>query len=182
MFADVRNYTRLMHERGPQVVTPLVDDFVRRARETIVEHDGILDRYLGDAVLSLFNVPVRRSDHVLRAVHAAAQIQRMVPEINARAGGEQLLQVGIGINTGVSFTGIVGSTSCDDYTALGDAVNIASRLQSEAAPGEILVTAEAYKFVSDEYPDAVAKTLTLKGIDDPVEAYVLKTRSVTAAG
>jgi adenylate cyclase len=180
MFADVRNYTRLVHQRGPQVMTPLVDDFVRRARDAVVANDGILDRYLGDAVLSLFNVPVRHDDHVRRAVKAALEIQAMVPQINARAGHEKLIQVGIGINTGVALTGAVGSTSCDDYTALGDAVNIASRLQNEAAPGEVVVTADVYRHVQDQFPDAVERTLTLKGIDEPVVAFVLTTASVAS--
>ena len=173
MFADVRNYTQLMHEKGPQVVKPLVDDFVRRARETVVEHDGILDRYLGDAVLALFNVPVRRADHAQRAVRAALQIQKLVPEINARGGGEPLIRVGIGINSGVALTGIVGSASCDDYTALGDAINIASRLQNEAGPGEVVVTEAVYKLVADQFSAASEKTFQLKGIKDPVRAYVL---------
>jgi class 3 adenylate cyclase len=173
MFADVRNYTRLMREHGPQVVTPLIDDFVRRARDAVIANDGILDRYLGDAVLSLFNVPVRHADHVQRAVNTALEIQAIVPKINERARGQNLVQVGIGINTGVAFTGIVGSTSCDDYTALGDAINIASRLQSEAAPGEVIVTADVYRHVRDQYPNAVEKSLNLKGIDEPVTAYVV---------
>ena len=139
----------------------------------MVSQDGIVDHFLGDAVLALFNVPIRRADHVARAVKAAAQIQTAIPEINAAIGEQDLLKVGIGITTGMAYTGIVGSDSCSDYTALGDVVNIASRLQGEAGPGETLGAEDAYEYVKEEYPSAQEQSLQLKGIAEPVRAYLL---------
>ena len=137
-----------------------------------MRHDGIVDHFLGDAVLALFNAPVRHEDHARRAVEAAREIQAAMPEINTAAGEEGLLQVGIGVSTGLAYTGVVGSDNCSDYTALGDTVNIASRLQGEAAGGEVLVTEEVFAKLGDD-AGVGHRTLRLKGISEPVEAYTL---------
>ncbi len=137
-----------------------------------MRHDGIIDHFLGDAVLALFNAPVRHEDHARRAVEAAREIQAAMPEINAAAGEEGLLQVGIGVSTGLAYTGVVGSDNCSDYTALGDTVNIASRLQGEAAGGEVLVTEEVFAKLGEQ-AGAEHRTLRLKGISERVQAYTL---------
>ena len=172
-FADCRGYTTLMRERGPSAVQPVMDEFFRTCSAIVFRHHGIVDHFLGDAVLALFNVPIRRDDHPALAVQTAIEIQRAVPAINARLGEGDLLKVGVGVSVGLAYCGTVGSKDCKDYTALGDAVNIASRLQGEAAPGEIIMTEVAYAFVRDAYPHAVERTATLKGVDEPVKAYVL---------
>lgn len=174
LFADWRGFTGLMRERGPQALRPVVDEFFRRSRDIVVENDGIVDHFMGDAVLALFGVPIRHADHVARAIQAAQAIQAAIPDINRTVGEEGLLNVGIGVCTGLVFTGTVGSNSCNDYTALGDAINIASRLQGEAAAGEILVMDEAFDLVRDNFPETEIRALQLKGIEDPVRAYVLR--------
>ena len=173
LFADCRGYTALVHERGPEAVKPIMDDFFRHCREAVVRYDGIVDHFLGDAVLALFNAPARHEDHASRAVKAAMDIQAAMQEVNANAGEEGLLQVGVGISTGLAYTGVVGSDNCSDYTALGDTVNIASRLQGEAAGGEVLVTEEVYEQITEMYPNAEERTLGLKGISERVHAYPL---------
>lgn len=173
LFADCRNFTTLMHQRGPEAMRPVVDEFFRRCSEVVVGYDGIVDHFLGDAVLALFNVPIRHDDHLVRAVNAARDIQRIVPRVNAAVGEKDLLRVGIGVSSGVAYTGVVGSNNCTDYTALGEAVNIAARLQGEAAPGEVLVAATEHKDVPGLFPDATERVFTLKGIPEPVTAYRL---------
>lgn len=139
----------------------------------VVRYDGIVDHFLGDAVLAFFNAPIRHEDHPLWAVRAALEVQLTVPEINKAFGERDLLRVGIGISTGVAYTGVVGSNNCSDYTALGDTVNIASRLQGEAGPGEILVTEAVYQRLAGAFPHAQQRTFQLKGIAEPVVAYSL---------
>ena len=173
LFADCRDFTRLTHERGPEVITPLIDEFFRRCSDIVVAQDGILDNFRGDAVLAFFNVPLRRDDHVARAITTATQIQLAVPEINAKLGDEDLIRVGIGITTGMAYASTVGSDDCKDYTLMGDVVNIGSRLQGLAGPGEILVSEQVYENVSSAYPNARRRTLDLKGIGEPVIAYSL---------
>ena len=173
LFADARGFSSLVHERGPEEITPLIDKFFRRCADIVVSYDGIIDHFRGDAVLSFFNVPIKHDDHVARAIAAAAEIQKAVPDINLRRGQEDLLKVGIGITTGLGLTTTVGSNACTDYTVMGDVANIASRLQGLAGPGEVLVSDQVYETTHTEYPTAERRLLELKGFSDPLVAYAL---------
>ena len=173
LFADARGFTALIHERGPEEITPFIDEFFKRCANIVVNYDGIIDHFRGDAVLGFFNVPIKHDDHVMRAIAAATEIQSAVPDINLSRGQEDLLKVGIGITTGWGFTTTVGSNACTDYTVMGDVANIASRLQGLADPGEILVSNEVYKAAHDAFPNATERVLELKGISQPVVAYSL---------
>jgi adenylate cyclase len=154
-------------------VTPVTEEFFKTSAGVIREHHGIVDRLLGDAVMAFFNVPIKHDDHVLRAVNAAFQIQEGVMRINATLNGVFVLGVGIGIATGTALTTNMGSTNCSDYTMVGDSINIASRLQGQAAPGEVLVTEDVYKAISAAFPGAIRAEYLLKGISPPVAAYRL---------
>ena len=109
-----------------------------------------------------------------RAVNAATQIQLAVPEINAKLGGGDLLQVGVGVTTGMAYASLVGSDDCKDYTVMGDVVNFGSRLQNMAERGEILVSEGVYQEVASAFPNARGRVLELKGISEPVRAYSLE--------
>jgi adenylate cyclase len=173
LFADCREYTRLTQELGIEKLTPVTEEFFKTSAGVIREHHGIVDRFLGDAVMAFFNVPIKHDDHVLRAVNAAFQIQEGVMRINATLNGVFVLGVGIGIATGTALTSNMGSTNCSDYTMVGDSINIASRLQGQAAPGEVLVTEDVYKAISAAFPGAIRAEYLLKGISPPVAAYRL---------
>lgn len=173
LFADCREYTRLTQELGIEKLAPITEEFFKTSAEIIRRHDGIVDRLLGDAVMAFFNVPIKRDDHVLRTVNAALEIQEAVRQINAALDGAVILGVGIGIATGTALTTTMGSINCNDYTMVGDAINIAARLQGQAAPGEVLVTEDAYKSVSATFPGAIHGDYSLKGIAQPVAAHRL---------
>jgi adenylate cyclase len=173
LFADCRDYTRLTQEFGIEKVAPVMQEFFQMSSRIIVGHDGIVDRLLGDGCMAFFNVPIKHDDHVARAVHAAFQIQQGVSHINAEFGGEFILQVGIGVATGLALVTSMGSTRCSDYTMVGDSINIASRLQSQAAPGEIVVTEDAYAAIATAFRGAQPRRYQLKGIARPVVAYAL---------
>jgi adenylate cyclase len=159
----------------------VTEEFFKTSAEVIREHHGIVDRFLGDAVMAFFNVPIKHDDHVLRAVNAAFQIQEGVMRINATLNGVFVLGVGIGIATGTALTSNMGSTNCNDYTMVGDSINIASRLQGQAAPGEVLVTEDAYKAINRAFPGAMRVEYLLKGISPPVAAYrLVRDASATA--
>jgi adenylate cyclase len=179
LFADCREYTRLTQELGIEKLIPVTEEFFKTSAEVIREQHGIVDRFLGDAVMAFFNVPIKHDDHVLRAVNAAFQIQEGVMRINATLNGVFVLGVGIGIATGTALTSNMGSTNCSDYTMVGDSINIASRLQGQAAPGEVLVTEDVYKAISAAFPGAMRAEYVLKGISPPVAAYRL-VRDVSA--
>ena len=173
LFADCREYTRLTQELGIEKLIPVTEEFFKTSAEVIRAQHGIVDRFLGDAVMAFFNVPIKHDDHVLRAVNAAFQIQEAVMRINATLNGVFVLGVGIGIATGTALTSNMGSTNCNDYTMVGDSINIASRLQGQAAPGEVLVTEDVYKAISAAFPGAMRAEYLLKGISLPVAAYRL---------
>ena len=173
LFADCRGYTRLTHELGIEKLAPITEEFFKTSAQIIREHHGIVDHLLGDAVMALFNVPIKHDDHVFRAVSAAFRIQEAVEEINSKLEDRVALGVGVGIATGTALATNMGSSNCDDYTMVGDSVNIASRLQGKAATGEILVTAEAYKPIRTAFPGAVRVEYLLKGISHPVAAHRL---------
>src|SRR5207245_2571308 len=151
----------------------ITEQFFKTSAEIIRDHHGIVDQLLGDAIMALFNVPIKHDDHVHRAVSAAFRIQEGVDHINAKLDGGIALGVGIGIATGTALATNMGSTSCNDYTMVGDSINIASRLQGKAATGEILVTDAAYKSISAAFPGAVRVEYLVKGISHPIAAHRL---------
>ena len=173
LFADCRGYTRLTHELGIEKLAPITEEFFKTSAQIIREHHGIVDHLLGDAIMALFNVPIKHDDHVSRAVQAAIRIQDGVAHINAKLEGRVVLGVGIGIATGTALATNMGSTNCDDYTMVGDSINIASRLQGKAASGEILLTDEAYQAISAAFPGSIRVDYLLKGISHPVAAHRL---------
>jgi adenylate cyclase len=170
LFADCRGYTRLTQELGIEKLAPITEEFFKTSAEIVRDHHGIVDHFLGDAMMALFNVPIKHEDHVLRAVTAAFRIQEAVDDINAKLDDAVHLAVGVGISTGTALATNMGSTNCSDYTMVGDSINIASRLQAKAATGEILVTDEAYKPISAAFPGAVRVEYLVKGISQPVAA------------
>ena len=168
-----RACTRLTQELGIERLAPITERFFKASAEIIRQHHGIVDHLLGDAVMALFNVPIKHDDHALRAVTAAFRIQEAVQHINATLDGGVVLGVGIGIPTGAALATNMGSTNCSDYTMVGDTINIAAWLQGQAAPGEVLVTEDAYKAIGAAFPGAMRAEYLLKGISQPVAAYRL---------
>jgi class 3 adenylate cyclase len=174
LFADIRGYTDLSQHTEALKMNELLHTFYDQCSAAVWEKDGIINKFIGDAVLAIFNFPLTRTEHVNNAVEAALQLQKNCHDLKEKIGlkDETNLGVGIGIHTGECFLGEVG-TSYRDFTAIGPVVNLASRLQGAAAAGEILVTADVYNHVKDQFPNAQMRMLTLKGLDAPVSGYVL---------
>lgn len=173
LFADVRGFTDLTATLGPLRTKQMLDEYFRSVSELLYEKDAIVDHFIGDAVMAFFNQPIKRDDHVAQAVVGASDILHTLTHLNDQWALPEPLGVGIGINTGYAAVGTVGSTDPKDYTAIGDAVNIAARLQGQAAAGEILVTDEVYRHVASAFPGAPQRRLELKGVRQPVTAYSL---------
>ncbi|QDA61314.1 adenylate/guanylate cyclase domain-containing protein [Hymenobacter jejuensis] len=174
LFADIRGYTDLSQQIEGAKVNELLNSFYDRCSAAIWEEDGIVNKFIGDAVLAIFNFPLIRKDHVQNAVSAAVQLQKNCQHLKEEIGLSDIhtLGVGIGIHTGECYMGEVGTTY-KDFTAIGPVVNLTSRLQGAAGVGEIMVTEEVFNEVKEQFPDAQKKTLTLKGINNPVTGYVL---------
>lgn len=174
VFADVTGFTEMTRTLGAEKTYEIVDAFLRQAAEIVVRHGGFVDKYIGDAIMAFFNVPLKSPDHRARALAAAAEIQARVGELSARFG--RPLSAGIGVASGHARVGRLGSNDEKDFTAIGDAVNLAARLEAQARGGETVVMREVYDAAAapgEERPPE--EVLTLKGFADPVPAYRLGT-------
>lgn len=150
--------------------------FYQLASDAIFRRDGTLDKLVGDQVMAFFGAPIEREDHPRRAVETALEIMREVMDPTAQLG----LRVGAGISTGEAFVGNVGGTDVTDYTVLGDTVNVAARLQGEAAAGEVLISDETYVSMRTVFPNAGRRSLLLKGKSEPVTAWQIAPMVTTA--
>ena len=170
MFVDVRGFTALAERLPPDEIARRLNRFYMLASEAIFKYDGTLDKLVGDQVMAFFGAPLHAKDHPKKAVLVAL---RILQGMNRLTSGEQL-HLGAGIASGPAFVGNVGGGPVADYTVLGDTVNVAARLQSAAAPGQILVTEETYSYVQAQFPNAPSENLELKGKSEAVRARVIR--------
>ena len=182
VFADLSGFTEMTGRLGSTTIYSIVDEFLRLASTTLISHGAFIDKYIGDAVMALFNVPIKRADHAAAAVAASVKLQELLPELSDRLGTP--LHASVGIASGFAHVGRLGSDDIKDYTAIGDAVNQAARLQAQALPDEVLVSQDVYKEIASAYPGIPAETLVLKGFPQPTVAYRLngKPRSLLFDG
>ena len=176
LFADLRDYTGLSQRLEAPRVAELLSQFYERCSGPIWERDGLINKLIGDAVFAIFNFPIGRDDHTRQAVLSGLELQARCAELRellAEAGvDEPAAGVGVGIHTGRVAIGEIGQF-CRDFTAIGEVVNLAARLQGAARPGEVLVTEAVYGRVADLVPEAEARAYQLKGLSQPVHAYAL---------
>ncbi|SDT35014.1 adenylate/guanylate cyclase domain-containing protein [Bradyrhizobium canariense] len=175
LFADLRGYTSLSQSLSPDAISGLLDAFYDQCAGAIWEHDGLLNKTIGDAVMAVFNFPIRTEDHAKNAVRAAREIQhRWRRERQSLVEGLGLapadLGVGIGIDTGELSFGEFGR-SHRDPTAIGTVVNTASRAQSAAGADQILVTREVCQRAQSDLVGSQARTYQLKGFEAPIALY-----------
>jgi class 3 adenylate cyclase len=141
IFTDVRGFTGLAESTDAQIMRQLLDEHLTAMSEVVIARDGMVDKFIGDAVMAVFGAPVRTPDHAARALECAEAMLLKQDELNARwtSDGRPPFAVGIGVNTGTALAGSVGGTKLE-YTIVGDAVNVAQRLNSLAAGGEIIAS------------------------------------------
>jgi adenylate cyclase len=168
LFADVRGFTTLSETTAPTELGELMNRFYETASEILVRHDGIVDKLVGDAVMGLFWPPLVDGDVLVHMVEAGEELLRAL-EADERSS----LPVGVGLDFGRVYMGNVGPPSMRDFTALGDAVNTASRLQGAAGPGQLIMSGPVYQGVGERYPGSEAVDLELKGKSAPVAAWIV---------
>ena len=147
MFADIRGFTTMSETMEPGRVVEILNEYFTRVTDVIFDNGGTLDKYIGDAVMAVFGAPISKGNDAAAAVNSAMQIQRLLIELNRDAAAREWpeLRVGIGINTGNAIAGNIGSPRRLDYTVVGDAVNTAQRLMTNAAGGQILISESTAK-------------------------------------
>ena len=186
LFADIAGSTTIAEKLDPEDWTVLVQRAFGRLNAIAARYDGTVARLMGDGVLVFFGAPVAHEDDPERAVRCGLDMVREIEALGADPHGHAVpLQVRVGINTGPVVVGMVGSDIAREYTAMGDAVNIAARMQASAPPGGVLITAATYKFVAALVEATDAGRLELKGKAEAVHGYqvtALKRGAVSARG
>jgi adenylate cyclase len=169
MFADVRGSTTMAEGMRPSEVHDLMDRFFDTAARVLVEHDAIVDRFVGDQAIGIFVPALTGSNHAGQAIEAA----RALMAATRRGDDGPGVPIGAGVHTGIAFVGSVGSGAHVDFTALGDTVNIASRLASAADPGEVLVSLDAAREGNLDATGLERRDLALKGRSASTSVVVL---------
>ncbi|MEP6920277.1 MAG: adenylate/guanylate cyclase domain-containing protein [bacterium] len=170
LFADIRGFTRISEHAPPEEIVSLLNKYFSAMTDIIFAHGGTLDKYLGDGMMALFGAPTTTPEDASNALNAAVAMQRRIIGINQELREEGLVEIGVGIglHTGEVTVGYIGSERRSEYTAIGDAVNTASRLEANAKGGEILVSEATAKAAGNRYRMTKREPITVKNRQQPV--------------
>jgi len=171
VFADIRGFTSFSETQDPETLVAVLNRYLSVAAEAILREEGTIDKFLGDAVMAWFNAPVPQPDHTLRAVRAAIAIRDAVPRLHQELEPSLRLRYGVGIHSGEAVLGLVGTERAINYTAIGDSVNTARRLQENALPDQILISRAAADRVRDQVELRSMPSMRLEGKGRPVEVF-----------
>jgi adenylate cyclase len=171
LFADIIGFTRISEAMSPREVNRFLNEYFTLMTDIVFEHDGTLDKYVGDGVMAVFGAPLERKDDAERAVRAALSMRRKLEPLMTGLKEELRYKVRIGINTGHVVAGNIGSPKRLDYTVIGDTVNIASRLEALAEPNQILVGEETYRRVAGKFKFKGIGSRQLRGRSSRVNVY-----------
>jgi len=170
LFADLRGYTSLVESASPEEAAALLAPFYSAARDVLMRNEAVIDKLVGDEVMALF-IPVfmKEEDPIRKMVDAGIELLEQTAAVG--------LDVGAGADWGLAFVGNVGEEEVKDFTALGDVVNTAARLQAQAKPAQLIVSERVYEGVRDRFPAAGRVEFDLKGKSAPVAAHVIDVTS-----
>lgn len=173
LFADIRDFTAFAERYRPEEVVDVLNEYFDLMVQVLFEHQGTLDKFLGDGLLALFGTPLEQADHPWRAVQAALDIQRAATALNTvrRRRGQPTLHLGIGINSGEAIVGNIGSEKRMEYTVVGDMVNVAQRLQAQADGDTILIGSSLFPHVQHLVKVYDTVEMQVKGRQQPVRAH-----------
>jgi len=174
LFADIRGYTRIGELFTPEQLVTILNRYLGAAAEVVLNEEGTLDKFMGDALMAIFNAPVTQKDHTLRAVRAAVGIREALDKVRSELSSEFHLGFGIGIHYGEAVLGLVGTEKRIDYTAIGDSVNTAKRIQENANERQILISQDAYNNVKDFVKVKKVDPLHAKGKKEPVLVFEIQ--------
>jgi adenylate cyclase len=173
LFSDIRGFSTIAERMSAREIAEVVGKHLTAMAEIVVQHAGMIDKFQGDAVMAVFGAPDPVPDHAERALRCALAMQHRQAELNAEGWGSAAidgLHIGVGVNTGLVIAGAVGGGGRLEYTVIGDAVNVAERLQSEAAGGEVVASAATIAAADGVAAEAIGLR-TVKGREEPVEVF-----------
>ena len=171
LFADIRGFTSFGETLDPETLVSVLNRYLAAAAEAVLAEQGTIDKFMGDAVMAWFNAPIPQPDHGLRAIRAAIGIREAVKALSTEIPPEHQRSFGVGINYGDAVLGLVGTEARLEYTAIGDSVSTAKRIQENSAAGQILIGAEVYAMVKDFVEANPVEKIHAKGKRLPLEVY-----------
>jgi adenylate cyclase len=173
LFADIRGFTSFSENKNPEKVVGLLNHYFSAMTEIIFAHGGTLDKYVGDELMALFGAPTATPEDAKNAVSAAVEMQKRLETLNPEliSLGYSAIEIGIGLHTGEATVGYIGTERRSEYTAIGDTVNLASRLQSNASGRQILVSEATANAAGNIFPMTKREPLSVKNRLQPVELY-----------
>ena len=176
LFVDIRGFTTMSESLQPEEVVGILNDYLSMVAECIFKHHGMLDKFIGDAAMALFNAPTDQEDYAYEAIATAYDIVQRSEELSkgllAKFG--KTISYGIGVNIGPAVVGNIGSNFRMDYTAIGDTVNTAARLEANAKPGEVLISQNLKDRLDDRIVVEDAGMMKFKGKSKEMNVYRLK--------
>ena len=174
LFADIRGFTTISEMLEPEKLVDMLNVYLSMAASSILMYEGTLDKFMGDAVMGIFNAPLKQEDHVLRAVRAALAMQQRIADYHRDTGQQQRVGFGVGLHTGEVVVGNVGMSARMDYTAIGDTVNLAKRIQENTPGGKVLISQAVYEATEGSVEAAFYREMKVKGREQSVVTYELQ--------
>lgn len=171
IFTDVRGFTSYSESHQPEQIVEALNEYFEIATKWILEYGGYVDKFIGDAVMGVFGVPVPRPDHARRAVRACAAMQKELEEHASR--NEVAAKVGTGVNSGLVISGNIGSQVKTEYTVIGDNVNIASRLTGLARSGQVIISGSTYELAKDIVAVQPQEARRVKGRSKAIQSFLV---------
>lgn len=171
LFADIRGFTSYSETQSPEQLVSVLNRYLAAGAEAVLDEEGTVDKFLGDAVMAWYNAPIPQSDHTLRAVRTALKLRDRIAALHAVLPTEAHLAFGVGIHYGDAILGLIGTEKRLEYTAIGDSVNTTKRLQENAGKNQIVISDPAYQRVKDRIQVRAMDPMTVKGKREPVAVY-----------
>jgi len=173
LFSDIRGFTTMSDGRPPQEIVNTLNEYFEVMVDILFKYSGTLDKFVGDEIIGLFGAPIAIDDAPFKAVACALAMLQGLEEFNRTRAAENqaAIRIGVGINTGNVITGSIGSTRALQYTAIGDAMNVASRLVNVASSGEIIVSEDTYRHIKGRVEATALPPVKVKGKADELKVY-----------
>lgn len=176
LFVDIRGFTPLSEALPPEKVVEILNQYLELTTSAVFGNEGTVDKFIGDATMAIYNAPMDLDDYVYRAVKTGLDMVEGAKKLEKRLGEitEKKVGFGIGVNCGEAVIGNIGTSRRMDYTAIGNTVNTAARLESQALAGQVLVSREVYERVKDRFRFKYLGTRKLKGLAEEAPVYLVE--------
>ena len=171
LFADIRGFTSYSEGQSPEQLVSVLNRYLAAGAEAVLDEEGTVDKFLGDAVMAWFNAPIPQTDHTLRAVRTALKLRDRIAELHSVLPPEAHLAFGVGIHYGDAILGLIGTEKRLEYTAIGDSVNTTKRLQENAGKNQIVISGIAYERVKDQIVVREMEPMQVKGKREIIPVY-----------